>query len=204
MKKILEKNAGKIVGIYMLAAITCFGNNAKVIEGEVRDREVESGIAETDNEEDMAEELVTDEETTEEKAAYKGYAFIYQDIVIEIDAEADPILAQLGEANSYFEAASCAFNGLDKMYTYSSFELDTYPVEDKDFISMILFKDDSIATAEGISIGDPVDKIIETYGEDAREENGMMVYVKDNMKLCFIIEEESVISIEYQTMVLDE
>lgn len=90
------------------------------------------------------------------------------------------------------------------MYTYSSFELDTYPVEDKDFISMILFKDDSIATAEGISIGDPVDKIIETYGEDAREENGMMVYVKDNMKLCFIIEEESVISIEYQTMVLDE
>ncbi len=204
MKKILEKNAGIIAGIYMLAAITGCGNNAKVIEGEVRDREVESGIAETDNEEDMAEELVTDEETTEEKAAYKGYAFIYQDIVIEIDAEADPILAQLGEANSYFEAASCAFNGLDKMYTYSSFELDTYPVEDKDFISMILFKDDSIATAEGISIGDPVDKIIETYGEDAREENGMMVYVKDNMKLCFIIEEESVISIEYQTMVLDE
>ena len=204
MKKILEKNAGIIAGIYMLAAITGCGNNAKVIEGEVRDREVESGIAETDNEEDMAEELVTDEETTEEKAAYKGYAFIYQDIVIEIDAEADPILAQLGEANYYFEAASCAFNGLDKMYTYSSFELDTYPVEDKDFISMILFKDDSIATAEGISIGDPVDKIIETYGEDAREENGMMVYVKDNMKLCFIIEEESVISIEYQTMVLDE
>lgn len=204
MKKILEKNAGIIAGIYMLAAITGCGNNAKVIEGEVRDREVESGIAETDNEEDMAEELVTDEETTEEKAAYKGYAFIYQDIVIEIDAEADPILAQLGEANSYFEAASCAFNGLDKMYTYSSFELDTYPVEDKDFISMILFKDDSIATAEGISIGDPVDKIIETYGEDAREENGMMVYVKDNMKLCFIIEEESVISIEYQTMVLDK
>lgn len=204
MKKILEKNAGIIAGIYMLAAITGCGNNAKVIEGEVKDREVESGIAETDNEEDMAEELVTDEETTEEKAAYKGYAFIYQDIVIEIDAEADPILAQLGEANSYFEAASCAFNGLDKMYTYSSFELDTYPVEDKDFISMILFKDDSIATAEGISIGDPVDKIIETYGEDAREENEMMVYVKDNMKLCFIIEEESVISIEYQTMVLDE
>lgn len=200
----LRRFSGIIAGIYMLAAMTGCGNNAKVIEGEVKDKDVEIGNDETDNEEEKAEELVTDEKTTEEETAYKGYAFIYQGIVIEIDAEADPILAQLGEANSYFEAASCAFNGLDKMYTYSSFELDTYPVEDKDFISMILFKDDSIATAEGISIGDPVDKIIEIYGEDAREENGMMVYVKDNMKLCFIIEEENVISIEYQTMVLDE
>lgn len=200
----LRRFSGIIAGIYMLAAMTGCGNNAKVIEGEVKDKDVEIGNDETDNEEEKAEELVTDEKTTEEETAYKGYAFIYQGIAIEIDAEADPILAQLGEANSYFEAASCAFNGLDKMYTYSSFELDTYPVEDKDFISMILFKDDSIATAEGISIGDPVDKIIEIYGEDAREENGMMVYVKDNMKLCFIIEEENVISIEYQTMVLDE
>lgn len=200
----LRRFSGIIAGIYMLAAMTGCGNNAKVIEGEVKDKNVEIGNDETANEEEKAEELVIDEKTTEEEAAYKGYAFIYQGIVIEIDAEADPILAKLGEANSYFEAASCAFNGLDKMYTYSSFELDTYPVEDKDFISMILFKDDSIATAEGISIGDPVDKIIEIYGEDAREENGMMVYVKDNMKLCFIIEEENVISIEYQTMVLDE
>lgn len=204
MVRNLKKVTGMIVGIYTFAVITGCGNNAKVIEGEVKDKNAEIRIDEADNEEDMTEDLVIDKEITEEKTAYKGYAFIYQDTVIEIDAEADPILAQLGEANSYFEAASCAFNGLDKMYTYTSFELDTYPVEDKDFISMILFKDDSVATVEGISIGDSVDKIIEVYGEDYSEESGMIVYVKDNMKLCFIIEEGSVISIEYQTRVLDE
>lgn len=143
-------------------------------------------------------------EAAEKKVNYRGYAFIYHDVVIEIDALADPILKQLGEANAYFEAASCAFNGLDKMYTYSSFELDTYPADDGDHVSMVLFKDDSIATTEGVSIGDSAEKIAEIYGEDSEKENGMIVYQKDGMKLCFIVEDGSVASIEYQTTVLDE
>ncbi|MCM1217683.1 MAG: SGNH/GDSL hydrolase family protein [Lachnospiraceae bacterium] len=153
--------------------------------------------------EDVVETAVL-EESSEKDAKYKGYAFVYKDTVIEIDALANPILKQLGEANAYFEAASCAFNGLDKMYTYSSFELDTYPMEDKDYVSMVLFKDDAIATAEGVSIGDSVDKVREIYGRDCEDENGMMVYEKDGMKLCFIVQDESVTSIEYQTTVLDE
>lgn len=134
----------------------------------------------------------------------RGYVFTYRDVEVEIDAEATPILEKLGEANSYFEAASCAFNGLDKMYTYSSFELDTYPMGDKDYVSLILFKDDSISTAEGVSIGDPEEKIVQVYGDDALEEDGMIVYQKDGMKLCFIVNEGSVSSIEYRTTVLDE
>lgn len=167
----------------------------------------ESIDAETeDNDEEpvMATELAKDNEDIEEDLGYKGYAFIYHDVVIEIDADVASILEELGEANSYFEAASCAFNGLDKMYTYSSFELDTYPVDDKDYVSMVLFKDDSIATAEGVSIGDPAEKVTEIYGEDAAKENGMLVYQKDGMKLCFIVENGSISSIEYQTTVLDE
>lgn len=161
--------------------------------------------AKSDEEEEASEEPVREEkEPAEERKDYKGYAFIYQDVVIEIDAEAAPILEELGEANSYFEAASCAFNGLDKMYTYSSFELDTYPVDDKDYVSVVLFKDDSITTAEGVSIGDPVEKLTEVYGEDQEKENGMIVYKKDGMKLCFVAKGGSIISIEYHTTVLDE
>lgn len=149
-------------------------------------------------------EAAQNNEDIEEKNCDNGYAFIYKNVVIGINAEADPILEKLGEANSYFEAASCAFNGLDKMYTYSSFELDTYPIEGKDYISMLLFKDDTIATAEGVSIGDPAEKITEIYGDDSVKENGMIVYKKDDMKLCFLIDNESISSIEYQTTVLDE
>ena len=82
--------------------------------------------------------------------------------------------------------------------------MDTYPLGDKDYVSLILFKDDSISTAEGISIGDSDEKIGQTYGDDALEEDGMIVYQKDSMKLCFIVENGNVSSIEYRTTVLDE
>ena len=54
--------------------------------------------------------------------------------------------------------------GIDKIYTYNSFELDTYPLDGEDFISSVLFKDDTVTTMEGIGIGDSVEKLTETYG----------------------------------------
>lgn len=124
---------------------------------------------------------------------------------MEIDADAAPILDQLGEPVSYFEAASCAFDGLDKMYTYHGFELDTYPDGDKDYVSGVILKDDSVLTAEGIGIGDTREELEQAYpGEGAgREENGMLVYEKDGMKLCFILQEDEIISIEYRSTVLE-
>lgn len=168
------------------------------------DESITEAVEADDDEQEVVTEAAQDDKNIEENLEHRGYVFIHQDVVIEIDADAAPILEKLGEANSYFEAASCAFNGLDKMYTYGSFELDTYPVDDKDYVSMVLFKDDSIATAEGVSIGDPAEKVTEVYGKDAAKENGMIVYQKDGMKLCFIVENGSVSSIEYQTTVLDE
>ena len=42
---------------------------------------------------------------------------------------------------SYFEAPSCAFDGIDKTYTYAGFELLTYPKDDKDYVSSVVLKD---------------------------------------------------------------
>lgn len=138
----------------------------------------------------------------------KGYTFVYQGVTVEIDADAAPILDQLGEPVSYFEAASCAFDGLDKMYTYHGFELDTYPDGDKDYVSGVILKDDSVLTAEGIGIGDTREELEQAYpGEGAgagQEENGMLVYEKDGMKLCFILQEDEIISIEYRSTVLGD
>lgn len=133
----------------------------------------------------------------------KGYVFIYNGTSVEIDADAAPVVNTLGEPLSYFEAASCAFEGLDKIYTYSGFELNTYPVGDKDHISAIVFRDDSVSTAEGVCIGDSLEKVQQAYGTDGVEENGMLVYEKDGMKLCFILKED-VVSIEYRSTVLEQ
>ena len=35
---------------------------------------------------------------------------------------------ELGEPDNYTEAASCYFDGMDKVYTYTGYEVRTYPV----------------------------------------------------------------------------
>lgn len=194
----MKKKAAVCIMAAALFLAGC-GSNAKVIEGEVKTQGGE-GAAETSE----GANGQNGEEVQAEKSSYKGYVFRSGDVVIEMDADAAPVLEKLGEPNSYFEAPSCAFEGVDKMYTYGSFELDTYPTGDKDFISAVIFKDDSITTPEGIGIGDSREKLTEAYGGEGTEELGMTVYRKDDMKLCFIFQEDSIASIEYRTTVLDE
>lgn len=188
-----------ICSILALTFTAC-SDNTKVIEGEVKTIQMEN----SETEPIITSETQEKETTPDEDEQYKGYAFAYQNVVVEIDAEAAPIIEKLGEANSYFEAPSCAFEGIDKMYGYHSFEVDTYPLKDKDYISAIIFKDDTITTAEGVGIGDTIDKVTEIYGNDGSNEDGMLVFEKDKVKLCFIVQDNSVASIEYRSTVLDE
>ncbi len=187
------------IGSIMMIALLCgCGSDVKVIEGDVAVKETAAQAQEKKQEDTAAE--VTEEDT----AQYSGYVFTYGGTVIGMDMDAAPIVEQLGEADSYFEAPSCAFEGIDKVYTYGSFELDTYPTDDKDYVSSVVFKDDTIATTEGVGIGDPEDKVVEAYGSDWTEEDGMRVYEKDGMKLCFILEDDTVASIEYRSTAIEQ
>ena len=89
------------------------------------------------------------------------------------------------------------------MYTYQGFEVDTYPAGEKDYISTVILKDDSVATGEGIAIGDSLEKLQQAYPEGKLQENGMIVCEKGGMKLCFILENDGVKSIEYRSMALE-
>lgn len=133
----------------------------------------------------------------------KGYVLEYNKVTIGVDMEAAPIIEALGEPDSYFEAASCAFEGLDKMYTYGSIEIDTYELDDKDYISAIIFNDDMISTKEGIALFMTKEEMITAYGENFTEELGMFVYEKDGMKLKFMLTDNAISYIEYSTTVLD-
>lgn len=138
------------------------------------------------------------------KEEVKGYTFVYQDVTISVDALAAPIVDALGEPVSYFEAASCAFEGLDKMYTYNSVEIDTYPDEKgNDRVSSIILKDDMVQTPEGVYLFGTKADMIAAYGENYTEQNGLIVYEKDGMQLCFILENDEIVSIEYVSTVLE-
>lgn len=184
------------MALSLLALAGC-GDSERVIDGEVANVTTGSRAEESAGQQESAQVPEQQAET----AAAKGYVFVAGGVTVEVDADMAPILQALGEPSSYFEAASCAFEGLDKIYTYSSFEIDTYPAKDRDLVSAVVLKDDSVTTAEGICIGDSLEKLQETYG-DGIQESGMLVYEKDGMRLCFILQNDSIISIEYRSTAL--
>jgi len=139
------------------------------------------------------------EEVPEEQP--KGYLFEYKGVCIAMDMEADEIIRELGEPISCFEATSCVFDGTDKIYNYGSFELDTYELNGKDYISCIYFRDDLVTTREGISLFMSRDELFAAYGERDIAQNGEYIYEKDSMQLRFLIKEGEITSIEYRSSV---
>lgn len=115
---------------------------------------------------------------------------------VAIDDDMAQVLEALGEAQSYFEAPSCAFEGLDKTYTYSGFTVITRP-EETDLVSSILLTDDSTATPEGVYIGSTAEDVAAAYGEPGQQTDTLLSYTKGNTTLNFILEGGAVISIEY-------
>ena len=126
----------------------------------------------------------------------EGFEFLSGTTAIFIDQNMADVLAALGDAQSYFEAASCAFDGLDKTYTYPGFVITTRPEETGDFVNSILLTDDSVTTPEGIYIGSTQDDVIAAYGESSGTE-GVMNYTRGNTTLNIILKDGVVASIEY-------
>lgn len=127
-----------------------------------------------------------------------GYVFLAgaEGYAVSVNADMSQVLAALGEPQSYFEAASCAFEGLDKTYTYSGFVITTRPEKDRDLINSILLTDDSVTTPEGIYIGSTAEDVVAAYGEGSRTETSLS-YTEGAYALSFILENDAVISIEY-------
>ena len=171
-----------------------------VVEEKVEENAaVEAEVAENEND---ASEIAETEAASDSAAAEADtFVFEFDGVSMYVNQEAAGVLEALGEPNSYFEAASCAFEGLDKMYTYTSFEVDTYPEGDVDYISCIYFLDDLVETPEGVCLYMTQDDMIEAYGEDYTEVNGAFVYSKGNGDLSFIIEDGEIVAIEYKTKV---
>lgn len=192
------KLAGK--GVFTLSMIMlcagllggCGAKKSADVKSEVQQ---ETGEVPKDN----PAEAPADNTETEET----GYVFVYNDVEIVVDTDMSTIAEQLGEPNSYFEEPSCAAQGIAKIYTYSSFQIETYPDGDKDLIACVILKDDNVSTPEGIDLSMTKDDIIAVYGSDCETTERSMVYEKNGTKLCFILDGDSIASIEYDSPVLN-
>lgn len=172
------------------------GSNEKVITGN------SSGNA-ISVENDDAGKNENVEKDNKDDASTKGFLFKTKDVSIAINGEAEGYIQALGDPVSYYESPSCAFGDLDKVYTYNGFEIDTYSIDGKDYISAVILYDDTVSTEEGVCIGDTADKVREIYGSPDTEKDNGILFLKDDMKLCFIIQDNSVTSIQYLNTILD-
>ena len=151
---------------------------------------------------EQSSEAETEAETeTEAQIQHSGYVFRSGDVVMGMNEDVAPVLEALGESLSYAESQSCAFQGLDKIYTYGGFDIYTYPVEDKDYINSIYFTDDTVSTPEGIRIGSTEEDMVAAYGEDYTEEFGVYTYTKEKSMLSFIVTDGIIESVEYTAIV---
>lgn len=164
------------------------------------------GSADTDSSTEAdttSQEAATAPEATETEADTEatGYVFYYNGVTIYAGQDMSEIEDALGDPVDYFEAESCAFQGMDKTYTYNSVIITTYPDGDKDYVYTIQLKDDTVETAEGVCIGDTTESVVSAYGESETDSDTALVYDKDNCELTFIMDEGVVSDITYAAIV---
>lgn len=133
----------------------------------------------------------------QEVTADSGYVYTQGGVEVAVKGLMDPIVDAWGEPDKYFESESCAFQGMDKVYTYGSVVISTYPENDKDYVLTIELKDDTITTAEGIYIGSSKADVTAAYGTATSETDVALVYDKGDCQLTFFFEDDCVTNITY-------
>jgi len=90
---------------------------------------------------------------------------------------------------------------MEKVYTYSGFEIHTYELDGVDYVLSVVFLDDSVATKEGIYLYSDLNSMLEAYGDDYTKTNNQYTYTSGSSQLNFIIENDEVASIEYMAII---
>lgn len=127
----------------------------------------------------------------------KGYYFVYEGTEIVMGENMAGTLEALGEPLNVFEAPSCAFEGIDRIYYYPGFEISTYPQGDEDFILSLTLADDSVTTPEGVYLGMTAEEVEAEYGVSTSDNANLLSYKKDGTELAFVLESGVVVDITY-------
>lgn len=187
-----------VIGCALFVGLTACGDeDVKVVNKLPGEKSSESGDG--GQKEDTGES---------QKDALNGYLFeVEKDgnkVSVAVDNDMKGVLEKLGEASSYFESPSCAFEGLiDKTYTYQHFRIETYPDGETDRVRTVVFLDDIMETKEGITIGMTKEDMEKAYGTEYEEKDGMAVYTKDGKHLSFLVRDGKIESVQYNSAVLD-
>lgn len=111
----------------------------------------------------------------------------------------DEMKTALGEPASTEEAPSCHYEGMDTVYRYDGFSIQTYRKGDADCIAVVTIESASYPTDKGIKVGDDLDAVMDAYGEADEPGNYYWVYdLTDKVTLTFELDGDKVATILYE------
>ncbi len=181
-------------------------NNSSTAPASSESSAAESSAAE-ESAAESSEEASSEAESSEESAAEQTaetaqitFDYVLNGTTIVVGEEAAPVLEALGEAESVFEAPSCAFTGVSYYYTYGGVQVVTYPDEHDQSLNRLYevdLVDDTAATNEGIKVGDTYDDLLAKYGTPDQETPAYAMYQTEGKAVRFFLEGENIKQIVY-------
>ncbi len=197
MKKLLTITLSAVL---MVTLAACGSSTASTdLSDQVITRSTDTEEAET--EEETVEEAVLDEavdEETEEGNTVdesEPFSFEYEGVVIMPGEAFDS--SALPTADSIYTVASCAIEGDDNVYNYTTFEVTAFDDGTGEVVYSVYFIDPNITTLEGLALGDSLSLVEELYGTNYVEDGTAVVYTRGETQLSIILQDDIVISIEY-------
>lgn len=133
-----------------------------------------------------------------EQNAGGDYSFAYNGKPVRIGEDGNTVASSLGAYTDYIEEDSCGGEGPDKSFVYPGFRYETVMQNGVDRIVKIVLTDDSVATPQGVRIGDAKSAVIAAYGDGYTETaDGNLIYTDGQTKLTFGIRDGVVTAIHY-------
>lgn len=144
---------------------------------------------------DPSQVITKDKETNIENKSEVSFSYTLNEQPIMVGKEF--VEADYPAANSKYEVPSCAFEGTDNVYGYDEVEITTYKENGKEVVYSIYFVEPTAKTEKGIGLGDELSSMLAAYGEGYELTNDAYSYIEGNVKLTFIAEADTIVSIEY-------
>lgn len=138
------------------------------------------------------------EEKGVEASEVSKYYYEYEKQKIYITQDIEEAVGILGTGYEYFEAPSCASDGLDMFYYYQNLTLMANEISGKKVVTDIYFKNDTVSTPEGIKINSGYLDVVNQYGSDYEMNGTALEYVDGNTLFTVDINDGKVVSIEYE------
>ena len=110
---------------------------------------------------------------------------------------AEDALDYLGDARSINSSPSCAFDGEERIYSYSGYDVYTEWEDGKEVISRVVLTSDAVSTERGIRIGDSFHDVVVAYGRNYEKKGENIEYDGERCDVQFFFSDGIVTAIKY-------